>query len=75
MSPTTKEIKRELSARIDVCNSMREGGYVSQDMQRRLRRKIITLRSVLSWINGQEQLGCQCGPVPCTNKQHNERTQ
>ena len=53
---TVKEIKLELAARIGVCKIIANEGYCGPVMQRKMRTKIITLTSVLSWITGQEQL-------------------
>lgn len=53
---TVADIKEELASRIGVCKSIANEGYCGPVIQRRMRTKIITLTSVLSWITGQEQL-------------------
>ena len=73
MSPTVKDIKAELAARITACNNIAYGGMANETIKLRMRHRSNTLQTVLSWITGQEQLGCQRGPVTCTNKEHNER--
>ena len=51
-----EEIKKELRSRISVCKIIANEGYSGGDLKKKMRTKIITLTSVLSWITGQEQL-------------------
>jgi len=51
-----KDIKLELAARIASCTLIAEHGYANDDLKKRMKARVVTLRSVLSWIHGQEQL-------------------
>jgi len=56
MSVIVADIKLELLARIAACTNIAESGYGNDNLKKRMRARTVTLRSVLSWINGQEQL-------------------
>lgn len=56
MKVQTKDIKLELTARIASCSMIAEHGYANDDLKKRMRARVVTLRSLLSWIHGQEQL-------------------